>query len=465
MFLAQEIIRKKRDGYPLSEEEIRFFINGVCDNTVSEGQIAALAMTIYFRDMTMEERIALTLAVRDSGTVLDWDKMNLHGPVVDKHSTGGVGDVTSLILGPMVAACGGYVPMISGRGLGHTGGTLDKLESIPGFDIFPDEHRFRDIIRDVGIAIIGQTHSLAPADKRFYATRDITATVDSIPLITASILGKKLAEGLDALVMDVKVGSGAFMPTYEQSEQLAESIVAVANGAGCKTTALLTDMNQVLASCAGNALEVREAVQFLTGEYRNPRLFEVTMALAAEMLVSGKLAEDRDAAYCKLQAVLDSGKAAEVFGRMVAAQKGPVDFVENYAHYLPTASFSRPVFAEKRFTEKHSFVTEMDTRALGMAVVALGGGRRKATDTINYSVGLSDIIALGSEVNTDTPLMTIYANSEDEWHAAAEAVRKSFVLQQKALQQADASQKTNVLAAGSNAGTKVATQMVYRHIS
>ncbi|PHM65089.1 pyrimidine-nucleoside phosphorylase [Xenorhabdus stockiae] len=453
MFLAQEIIRKKRDGFSLSEEEIRFFINAVRDNTVSEGQIAALAMAIYFRDMTMEERIALTLAVRDSGTVLDWKKLNLPGPVVDKHSTGGVGDVISLMLGPMVAACGGYVPMISGRGLGHTGGTLDKLESIPGFDIFPDDHRFRDIIRDVGVAIIGQTNSLAPADKRFYATRDITATVDSIPLITASILGKKLAEGLDALVMDVKVGSGALMPTYEQSEQLAESIVAVANGAGCKTTALLTDMNQVLASSAGNALEVREAVQFLTGEYRNPRLFEVTMALSAEMLVSGKLAEDRDAAYRQLQAVLDNGKAAEIFGRMVAAQKGPVDFIENYDCYLPTASFSRPVFAENNIIKKQSIVTEMDTRALGMAVVALGGGRRKATDPINYSVGLSDIIPLGSEVNTDTPLMVIHANNEDDWHMAAEAVRASLVFQQ-----------AYTSAAEVDAGMKVATQMVYRRI-
>ncbi|MCP9268697.1 thymidine phosphorylase [Xenorhabdus sp. XENO-1] len=442
MFLAQEIIRKKRDGHRLSEEEIRFFINGVRDNTVSEGQIAALAMTIYFHDMTMEERVALTLAMRDSGTVLDWKKLNLHGPIVDKHSTGGVGDVTSLMLGPMVAACGGYVPMISGRGLGHTGGTLDKLESIPGFDIFPDEQRFHDIIRDVGVAIIGQTNSLAPADKRFYATRDITATVDSIPLITASILGKKLAEGLDALVMDVKVGSGAFMPTYEQSEQLAESIVSVANGAGCKTTALLTDMNQVLASSAGNALEVREAVQFLTGAYRNPRLFEVTMALSAEMLVSGNLAADRAEARRKLQAVLDNGKAAETFERMVAAQKGPVDFVENYACYLPTASFSKSVFAGQ-----NGIITEMDTRALGMSVVALGGGRRKATDPINYSVGLSDIVALGAEVNADTPLAMIHANNENDWQEAAEVVRKSIVLG------IDVSTET-----------KAATPMVYRHI-
>lgn len=427
MFLAQEIIRKKRDGKSLSEEEIRFFINGVRDNTVSEGQIAALAMTIYFNDMTTPERVALTLAMRDSGSVLNWKSLNLNGPLVDKHSTGGVGDVTSLMLGPMVAACGGYVPMISGRGLGHTGGTLDKLEAIPGFDIFPDDERFRDIIKHVGVAIIGQTNSLAPADKRFYATRDITATVDSIPLITASILGKKLAEGLDALVMDVKVGSGAFMPTYEKSEQLAESIVQVANGAGCNTTALLTDMNEVLASSAGNAVEVREAVQFLTGEYRNPRLFEVTMALCVEMLVSGKLAANREEARQKLQAVLDNGQAAEVFGRMVAAQKGPKDFVENYNKYLPTAVLSKAVYAPQA-----GIITQMDTRALGMSVVTLGGGRRKATDPIDYSVGLSEIAALGSKVDTQTPLAIIHANSEKSWEDAAKEVRAAMIIGDKA---------------------------------
>ena len=418
MFLAQEIIRKKRDGHALSDEEIRFFINGIRDNTISEGQIAALAMTIFFHDMTMPERVSLTMAMRDSGTVLDWKSLHLNGPIVDKHSTGGVGDVTSLMLGPMVAACGGYIPMISGRGLGHTGGTLDKLESIPGFDIFPDDNRFREIIKDVGVAIIGQTSSLAPADKRFYATRDITATVDSIPLITASILAKKLAEGLDALVMDVKVGSGAFMPTYELSEALAEAIVGVANGAGVRTTALLTDMNQVLASSAGNAVEVREAVQFLTGEYRNPRLFDVTMALCVEMLIEAR---------AKLQAVLDNGKAAEVFGRMVAAQKGPTDFVENYAKYLPTAMLTKAVYAD---TE--GFVSEMDTRALGMAVVAMGGGRRQASDTIDYSVGFTDMARLGDQVDGQRPLAVIHAKDENSWQEAAKAVKAAIKLADKA---------------------------------
>ncbi|WP_239953903.1 thymidine phosphorylase [Pantoea sp. Z09] len=427
MFLPQEIIRKKRDGQALSEEEIRFFINGVRDNSVSEGQIAALAMTIFFHDMSLPERVALTMAMRDSGTVLNWRSLNLNGPVVDKHSTGGVGDVTSLMLGPMVAACGGYVPMISGRGLGHTGGTLDKLEAIPGFDIFPDDDRFRQIIKQVGVAIIGQTSSLAPADKRFYATRDITATVDSIPLITASILAKKLAEGLDALVMDVKVGSGAFMPTFEASHDLAQAIVGVANGAGCTTTALLTDMNQVLASSAGNALEVREAVRFLTGAERNPRLLEVTLALCSEMLISGKLAASEEEARGKLLQVLDSGQAAEVFARMVAAQGGPVDFVERHDAYLPQPMLSKAVYADRP-----GIVSSMDTRALGMAVVAMGGGRQRASDSIDYSVGMSDMITLGERADAQRPLAMVHASSEASWQQAAAAVKAAVTLSDSA---------------------------------
>jgi len=427
LFLPQEIIRKKRDGQTLSEEEIRFFINGVRDNSVSEGQIAALAMTIFFHDMSLPERVALTMAMRDSGTVLNWQSLNLNGPVVDKHSTGGVGDVTSLMLGPMVAACGGYVPMISGRGLGHTGGTLDKLEAIPGFDIFPDDDRFRQIIKQTGVAIIGQTSSLAPADKRFYATRDITATVDSIPLITASILAKKLAEGLDALVMDVKVGSGAFMPTFEASLELAQAIVGVANGAGCTTTALLTDMNQVLASSAGNALEVREAVRFLTGAERNPRLLEVTLALCSEMLISGKLAASEEEARRKLLQVLENGQAADVFARMVAAQGGPADFIERHEAYLPQPMLSKAVYAERS-----GIVSSMDTRALGMAVVAMGGGRQRASDAIDYSVGLSDMITLGERADTQRPLAIVHASSEASWLQAAAAVKAAVTLSDSA---------------------------------
>jgi thymidine phosphorylase len=421
MYLPQEIIRKKRDGEILTAEEIHFFIRGVADNSVSEGQIAAFAMAVFFNEMTMPERIALTCAMRDSGMVLDWSHMDFAGPVVDKHSTGGVGDVTSLMLGPMVAACGGYVPMISGRGLGHTGGTLDKLESIPGYNITPDNQVFAQVVKQAGVAIIGQTGNLAPADKRVYATRDITATVDNISLITASILSKKLAAGLDSLVMDVKVGSGAFMPTYEASEALAKSIVAVANGAGTNTTAILTDMNQVLASSAGNAVEVREAVRFLTGEYRNPRLQEVTMASCAEMLVLSGLATDTDQARDKLQRALDSGAAAERFGRMVAGLGGPEDFVENYNSYLDTADIVKPVYAQQAGT-----VSAMDTRAIGMAVVEMGGGRRVATDNIDYAVGFDQFIRLGETADSDKPLAMIHARTEEQWQQAAHALQRAI---------------------------------------
>ncbi|EKO3847823.1 thymidine phosphorylase [Vibrio harveyi] len=423
MYLPQEIIRKKRDGEVLTADEINFFIQGVANNSVSEGQIAAFAMTIFFNEMTMPERIALTCAMRDSGMVIDWSHMNFGGPIVDKHSTGGVGDVTSLMLGPMVAACGGFVPMISGRGLGHTGGTLDKLESIPGYNITPTNDVFGQVTKDAGVAIIGQTGDLAPADKRVYATRDITATVDNISLITASILSKKLAAGLESLVMDVKVGSGAFMPTYEASEELAKSIVAVANGAGTKTTAILTDMNQVLASSAGNAVEVREAVRFLTGEYRNPRLLEVTMASCAEMLVLGKLAENTEDARAKLMEALDNGKAAECFGKMVAGLGGPADFVENYDNYLEKAEIIKPVYATET-----GVVSAMDTRAIGMAVVSMGGGRRVATDEIDYAVGFDNFIRLGEVADCDKPLAVIHARTEEQWEEAAKALRSAITV-------------------------------------
>ncbi|PIE45901.1 MAG: thymidine phosphorylase, partial [Gammaproteobacteria bacterium] len=343
--LIQEIIKQKRDKHSLSDEAIGEYVKGVTDNSVSEGQIAAMCMAIYFNRMTIAERTALTLAMRDSGRVLQWADANLDGPIVDKHSTGGVGDVVSLMLAPMAAAWGAYVPMISGRGLGHTGGTLDKLSAIPGFDTFPEPEKLKHIVKTAGAAIIGQTADLAPADKRIYAVRDVTATVESIDLITASILSKKLAEGLDSLVMDVKVGNGAFMPTYDDSLALAQSIVDVANRAGCQTTALLTDMNQVLASSAGNAVEVREAVQYLRGEHINPRLHAINMALCEQLLINGKLATDKADANIRLQSALDSGKAAECFAKMVTEQGGPADFVDNYDNYLAKAKVVKPLFA------------------------------------------------------------------------------------------------------------------------
>ena len=416
MFLTQEIIRKKRDKGVLSAEEIQFFVRGITDGSVSEGQIAALGMAVFFNDMNMDERVAFTLAMRDSGQVLDWRALNLPGPVVDKHSTGGVGDVVSLLLGPMIAACGGYVPMISGRGLGHTGGTLDKFDAIPGYSTVPDNELFRKVVQDVGVAIIGQTAQLAPADKRFYSIRDVTATVESVAMITGSILSKKLSAGLDALVMDVKVGSGAFMPTYDKSVELAESIVAVGNGAGMQTSAILTDMNESLAPYAGNALEVRGAMDYLTGRARPARLHEVTLALCAEMLVLGGLAATEEEARAKLVAVLDSGEAAERFARMVSALGGPADLLEHPDQHLEQAPFVVPAPA---LAAGYAYVR--DCRAIGLAVVALGGGRRRPTDEIDFAVGLTELVELGAQVAEGQPLAMVHARTEA---AAQQAVRE-----------------------------------------
>jgi thymidine phosphorylase len=422
-FLPQEIIRKKRDGRALDSHEIADFIAGLTSERVTEGQAAAFAMAVFFQGMSIEERVALTRAMVSSGARLDWSKAGLNGPTLDKHSTGGVGDNVSLMLAPMVAACGGYVPMISGRGLGHTGGTLDKLDSIPGYVSQPDSETFRRVVREVGCAIIGQTADLAPADKRLYAIRDVTATVESIPLITASILSKKLAAGLDGLVMDVKTGSGAFMPTLALSRELAESIATVASGAGLPTVSLITDMNEPLARAAGNALEARNAIEFLTGARRDPRLLDVTLALCSEMLVAGRLAPDVGAARGKLNAALDSGAAADRFRRMVVALGGPGDLLDDPDAHLPRAPVIRPVFAERA-----GRITACDTRAVGLAVVALGGGRMRAQDAIDPSVGFDDLIGLGEATGPDAPLGVVHAASEDAAERAAKALREAYAI-------------------------------------
>lgn len=408
MFLPQEIIRKKRDGKALDATDINAFIRGVAADEVSEGQIAAFTMATYLNGMTSEEAVALTRAMRDSGRVLDWKAFNLPGPIVDKHSTGGVGDVVSLMMGPMIAACGGFVPMISGRGLGHTGGTLDKFDSIPGYQTSVSIERFQQVVREVGVAIIGQTAELAPADKRIYATRDVTATVESIPLITASILSKKLSAGLDALVMDVKVGSGAFMPTLEKSRELARSIVDVGNGAGVKTSALLTDMNEPLAPCAGNAVEVRCAIDYLTGKSRPARLHEVTLALSAQLLVTAGISNGTGEAREALNACLENGRAAERFAKMVSALGGPADLLENPDKYLRVAPLIKGVLAPRS-----GFVAACDTRRVGMIVVALGGGRMRAADVIDFDVGLSDIVSRGTYVNAGDQLAIVHARTDE----------------------------------------------------
>lgn len=423
MFLPQETIRKKRDKLALDATDISDFIKGVTDGSVSEAQIAAFAMATFLNGMSREECVNLTLSMRDSGRVMEWKSLKLDGPVIDKHSTGGVGDAVSLMLGPMFAACGAYNPMISGRGLGHTGGTLDKLASIPGYDPFPDPARLARTVREAGSAIIGQTADLAPADKRIYAARDVTATVESIPLITASILSKKLAAGLDSLVMDVKVGSGAFMPTPELSEALAKSIVAVGSGAGLKLTALLTDMNQSLAPCAGNALEVRCAIDYLTGKSRPVRLHEVTLALCAEGLVASGLARDAAEARAKLESSLANGSACERFSKMVALLGGPADLVEKPDAYLERA----PLVVDFP-SPRDGFVSSFNVRALGLAVVALGGGRLRSDQIIDPAVGLTDIVELGAKVRVGEPLFRIHARTEAGLAAATELAHKAVVV-------------------------------------
>jgi thymidine phosphorylase len=413
--LPQEVIRAKRDGARLSREEIAFFVSGITDQSISEGQVAAFAMAVFFRGMDMEERVDLTRAMMRSGETLQWD---LPGPVVDKHSTGGVGDNVSLMLAPMLAACGAYVPMISGRGLGHTGGTLDKLEAVPGYVAKPDNALFRKVVREVGCAIIGQTAALAPADQRLYGVRDVTATVESIPLITASILSKKLAAGLEALVMDVKSGSGAFMATLEGARELAQSIATVATGAGVPTVALITDMDEPLASAAGNAVEVMNAVDYLTAKRRDARLHEVTLALAAEPLVARGLAPTPAEARAALQRALDSGAAAERFERMIAGLGGPSDFLSRARALLPAASVVKPAPAPRS-----GYVAAIDARAIGLAVVELGGGRRRASDAVDPAVGLTELASVGQEVGEGRPLALVHAR--DEAGAASAAARLS----------------------------------------
>lgn len=416
--LPQEIIRRKRDGGELSPVEIADFVKGVSDGRVSEGQIAALAMAVFLNGMTREEAVALTLAMRDSGDVLDWS--DLDGPVLDKHSTGGVGDNVSLMLAPAIAACGGFNPMISGRGLGHTGGTLDKFDSIPGYQTQPDNELFRKVVREVGCAVIGQTGNLAPADKRIYSIRDVTSTVESVPLITASILSKKLAAGLDGLVLDVKVGSGAFMDSVTQARELATSLVEVANGAGLRTNALLTDMDHPLASAAGNAVEMHNAVDFLTGKHRDKVLEEVTIALGAQMLVSGGLASDDEDGRSKMKSAFDSGKAAEKFARMVSGLGGPSDFIENARTYMPAPEVHWVVEAEPQH-EEFSGCLSFDTRQIGLAVIELGGGRTRPQDPVDHAVGITAIA--GRDWQKGEPICEIHARDE-----ATAALAKARVL-------------------------------------
>ena len=410
--LFTDVIRRKRDGGALTDSDIQCFVDGLADNSLPAEQVSALAMAIFLNSMSFDEAGRLTLAMAASGTVLDWSDAGLDGPVVDKHSTGGVGDKVSFLLAPIAAAAGCYVPMISGRGLGHTGGTTDKAEAIPGYNATPPFDEFRRTVRDVGCAIIGQTEDLAPADRRFYAIRDVTGTVESVPLITASILSKKIAAGLEGLVMDVKVGSGAFMATPDRARELAESIIATAARANLRTHALITDMNEVLGSSAGNAVEIAEVVRYLRNEEREPRLDEVVLSLCAEMLMVGGVETDRSRARERCEATITSGKAAEIFARMVAALGGPADFIDHSGRYLRAAPVTRAVHAE-------GVLQAVDARAVGNLIIELGGGRRAVGQSLDLSVGLTDIAPIGTTLDGARPLAVVHAARDAAAESAA----------------------------------------------
>ena len=418
--LPQDIIRTKRDGGSLSTAQIDAFVQGLVDpQKWSDSQAAALAMAVLLRGMETAETVALTRAMTHSGDVLHWADAQLQGPLLDKHSTGGVGDKVSLMLAPMLAACGAVVPMVSGRGLGHTGGTLDKLEALPGYTVEQPQARLLQTLRHCGCAIVGANAKLAPADRRLYAIRDVTATVESVPLITASILSKKLAAGLQGLVLDVKVGSGAFTPTLAQARTLACCLVNVARGAGLPAHALITDMNQVLGHSAGNALEVQEAIHFLTGHHQEPRLLEVSLALAAELLHLGGLVSSVAAGRAQAQAALTSGAAAERFAQMVAALGGPTDVLRH--PQLPTAPVQMPVAAWHGGVLQH-----MDLRAIGQAIVALGGGRARPGERLDLRVGLDQVLPLGTRVHAGQALALVHAADADSAEAAINAVRRAM---------------------------------------
>ncbi|MDO9417846.1 thymidine phosphorylase [Pararhizobium sp.] len=423
--MAQDIIRRKRDGEPLGPDDIGTFVRGLTDGSISGEQVAAFAMAVWFRGMDRPETVALTLAMRDSGAVLDWS--GIDRPIADKHSTGGVGDNVSLMLAPIAAACGLAVPMISGRGLGHTGGTLDKLQSIPGYTLQPDAALFRKTVIDAGCAIIGQTADLAPADRRLYAIRDVTATVDSVPLITASILSKKLAAGLQSLVLDIKLGSGAFMTSLEDATALARSLVDVANGAGVLTTGLITDMNEPLADAVGNALEIDNCIAFLRGEKAGSRLEAVVISFAAEMLMTSGLVSNLVEAQTRARAVLAGGQAADTFGRMVHLLGGPADFMERSRAYLAKAPVTLPVLAERA-----GYLSRVDALEIGMAVIKLGGGRWLASDTIDHRVGFDALLPLGTRVEKGDRIATVHASGDDQAEMASARLAALYTISEEA---------------------------------
>lgn len=422
---AAALIRHKREGQCLDARQVQAIANGIADGSWCDAQIAAFAMSVAWRGMDAGETRALTLALCDSGSRLRWD--DLPGPLLDKHSTGGVGDCTSLLLAPLLAACGAYVPMISGRGLGHTGGTLDKLESIPGYTINPVDARMRAVLADAGCVIVGQSDALAPADRRLYAVRDVTATVDVPALMVASILSKKLAGGAQALVLDVKVGSGAQLAHEDAARDLADRLLDAAAGSGMQVRAAISDMHQVLGNSAGNALELREVLDLLSGRGGGARLLELSIALSAALLQMGGLASDEDTARGAILRALESGAAAERFERMVAGLGGPRSLFADIDAWLPQAPVQQAIHARRA-----GFVGQIDVRGLGEIVVALGGGRSQAGQAIDHAVGLSAVLDLGATVSAGQPLAIVHARTPAMADSVAERVLGAFRIDEEA---------------------------------
>jgi len=420
--IPQEIIRKKRDKFSLSEDEVKLFVNGLTDNSFSDAQIAAMSMAIFQNGMTAEETVWMTHAMKNSGDTLEWQDIVDSDLVCDKHSTGGVGDKTSLLLAPILAACDLFIPMISGRGLGHTGGTLDKFDSIPGYNTKPDIDVFRQVVKDVGCAIIGQTSNLAPADKKLYSIRDIVGTVESLPLITSSILSKKIASGLKTLVLDVKVGNGSFNSTLEIAQNLAHSLVNVAKGAGLECEAILTDMNQVLGRSAGHSLEVIECIEYLVSNKRDSKLEAITNELASSILMMIKNIS-KEESLKQINTVLANGKAAEKFERMINALGGSNSFLSTYKKELSNNTFVQDIYLEKQ-----GWIKEIKTRDLGLLLIELGGGRKQVDDKINYHVGYDNVLGVGESVDSSTPVIKVYANSKDDFNKIKNSIINCFII-------------------------------------
>jgi pyrimidine-nucleoside phosphorylase len=412
----QDVIRKKRDGLSLSREEIEFFISGVTNGRIADYQVSALLMAIYLNGMDQDEQQILTEAMLNSGNILDFS--DIPKPKADKHSTGGVGDKTSIIIAPLVAACGVCVPMISGRGLGHTGGTLDKLESIPGYSVNLSATEFKRVLEDVGYAMAGQTAEIAPADKKMYALRDATSTVEAIPLIVASIISKKGAAGLDAMIIDVKVGNGAFMREESRARDLAHALVSTGNSCGIKTRALLTDMNQPLGAAVGNSLEVKECIEILRGEASAGAapVLDISLELSAHMLVLANVDETIEAARERLQGVLRSGEALECLRRNIVAQGGEPRVCDQPEAFLPLVRESVKVESPRS-----GYITSVDTTQIGHAIAAIGGGRVRIEDTVDPTVGFTSELKLGDQVSDGETLGIVYCADPT---AAAEAARR-----------------------------------------